>query len=137
MLPFMANRNLSSTRFCVSDAGVRQTRLHRVHRRERHLGQFLSDEYDVTNVDKDKIPLSDVWYALRESRLYFNQIGLRMSRELSQKLKNKEFRVGLIRGKPTSAASSLKTAPASEDEDVYLRRWWGLWWGMWWVLWWG
>jgi P4 family phage/plasmid primase-like protien len=89
------------------------------------LGQFLSDEYDITNVDTDKVPLSDVWDALRESRTYFNQMDLRMSRELSQKLKNKGFRVGLIRGKtyvrgikPKDGSLMPVPAPEDEDEDV-------------------
>ncbi len=73
---------------------------------------FFSEEYNVTNVDTDKIPLSDVWNALRESRTYFNQMDLRMSRELSQKLKNKGFEFGGSEEKPTSTASSLMTSPS-------------------------
>jgi phage/plasmid-associated DNA primase len=82
------------------------------------LGQFLTDEYDVTNVDRDKIPLSDVWDALR-------QMDLRMLRELSQKHKNKGFRIGLIRGKtyvhgikPKEVFLPPAPAPEDEGEDV-------------------
>ena len=87
--------------------------------------QFLSDEYGVTNVDMDKIPLSDVWGALRLSSTYFDQMDLMMSRELSQKLKNKGFRVGLIRGKtyfrgiePNDVFLLMAPAPEDEDEDM-------------------
>jgi hypothetical protein len=52
-------------------------------------------------------------------------MNLRMSRELSQKLKNKGFRVGLIRGKtyvrgikPEDVSLTPVPAPEDEDEDV-------------------
>jgi phage/plasmid-associated DNA primase len=89
------------------------------------LGQFLSEEYDVTNVNNDKVPLSDVWDALRQSRSYFNQMDLRMSRELSQKLKNKGFRVApsngktYVRGiKPKDVFLPPAPAPADVDSDM-------------------
>ncbi len=64
-----------------------------------------------------------MWDALRGSRSYFNQMDLRMSRELSQKLKNKGFRVGPIRGKTYVRGikpkdTSLAPARASEEEDM-------------------
>jgi hypothetical protein len=50
-------------------------------------------------------------------------MDLRMSRELSQKLKNKGFRVGPIRGKTYVRGikpkdTSLAPARASEEEDM-------------------
>ena len=60
------------------------------------LRQFIDAAYDRHG--DVKIALKDVWEDLKADISYFDQLGMKMSRELSQKLKNMGFKVYTLGG---------------------------------------
>jgi hypothetical protein len=59
----------------------------------------MSQYYTSTGIKTDKIPLKDVWENLKSNRIFYDQMDITMSRQLSQKLKAKGYDVKSQAGK--------------------------------------
>ncbi len=53
----------------------------------------MNQYYISTGIQTDKIPLKDVWENLKSDRIFYDQMSITMSRQLSQKLKAKGYDV--------------------------------------------
>ena len=62
------------------------------------LGQFMKERFEQTSEYGDKVKLSQVWSILKKDRDYFDQLGLKQSRDLCQKLRNKGYTLTTVAG---------------------------------------
>ena len=62
------------------------------------IGQFLSDHFVQTLDYSDKVKLTEIWSMLRSTRAYFDQLGFKQSRQLSEKLRNKGLTLSKVGG---------------------------------------
>jgi phage/plasmid-associated DNA primase len=61
------------------------------------LGQFMDEFFEEIGEYSDCIKLNDIWSQIRSTREYSDQIGIRCSQALSQKLKNKGYTLSRVR----------------------------------------
>jgi phage/plasmid-associated DNA primase len=76
------------------------------------VGQFITDNYEVTNNFEDKVYLRDIWTEWNSDSQY-RQAGLRQSRDLSQKLRNKGLTLKTLHGLAVVRYLKIKTAATS------------------------
>ncbi len=83
------------------------------------LNQFLDEAYDRTGDNRDKVPLKHIWELLTSSpmRAYYDQLGMKMSRELGGKLKRMEFEVAKVHGASFVCGLKVKDIFIAETHD--------------------
>ena len=95
------------------------------YNRENDLvGAFITQLYEATESYEDKVFLSDVWIVWN-SYSRFREVGLKQSRDLSQKLKAKGLQVTIVTGLTILSYFKLKSqdvspnlTDAADDVDV-------------------
>jgi len=74
-----------------------------------------------TGLRADKLLLKEVWETLKYDTIFYDQMGITMSRQLSQKLKAKDYAVKSKAGKLTYVFGIVKNVfvaeSSNEDED--------------------
>jgi hypothetical protein len=83
------------------------------------LNQFLAEAYDRTGDNRDKVPLKHIWELLTSSpmRAYYDQLGMKMSRELGKKMKRMEFEVTKVHGASFVCGLKGKNICINETQD--------------------
>eukprot|EP00873_Tetraselmis_striata_P027955 jgi/Tetstr1/448219/TSEL_035507.t1 len=61
------------------------------------IGQFLQEFYEETSEYSDYVKLNDIWTQFRHCRDFSDQMDIRQSQQLSQKLRNKGFTLSRTR----------------------------------------